>query len=399
MKLNHFIRLSLASLLLGCLNAAPAEGTVLLTEQGVKNLGLETVKVEEATFETTTFALGRTELVPENRSLLSSAIPGSVIESRLRLGLQVSKGQELVLIESRHPGNPTPTVWLTAPAEGTVVAVNTTLGAPVEPTDILAEFADLRTLNLIATLPQAVAGRIRQGTQAKIRFPVLPDREYIATMQSANACPCPDPACGLGLAGSLRSEKREGPDLNTTGVLFSLANPDNQLRPGMSAECSIIMERREQVLSVPREALQGSPTSRHVFVRHPAIPNAFDRVSVHAGLVSNGRVEILEGLFPGDEVVTRGSYSLGFAGGGSGPSLKDAMDAAHGHEHNDDGSEKKKGGEASAAADVHDDHDHGSQRPALRELFFMASTAILAVLLLVSSLRRQRATGDNSRKS
>lgn len=47
---------------------------------------------------------------------------------------------------------------------------------------------------------------------------------------------------------------------------------------------------------------------------------------------------VLPGLFPSDEVVTQGSYSLGFAGAGS-VSLKEALDAAHGHEHAEDGSE------------------------------------------------------------
>jgi hypothetical protein len=93
------------------------------------------------------------------------------------------------------------------------------------------------------------------------------------------------------------------------------------------------------VLSVPREAIQGGPANRHVFVKHMTIPNAFDRVSVQTGLTSNDRVEIIDGLLPADEVVTRGAYSLGYAGAGGGPSLKEAMDAAHGHEHNKDGSE------------------------------------------------------------
>ncbi|MBT5706623.1 MAG: hypothetical protein HOI66_09900 [Verrucomicrobia bacterium] len=49
-------------------------------------------------------------------------------------------------------------------------------------------------------------------------------------------------------------------------------------------------------------------------------------------------VEILNGMFPGDEVVSRGAYALAFAGAGN-ISLKEALDAAHGHEHNEDGSE------------------------------------------------------------
>lgn len=395
MKLLPFASLCLAAALAVPLPAATPGGTVLLTEQGVKNLGLETVKVEEAAFETTTFALGRTEAIPENRSILSSRISGRVVETRLKVGAHVTKGEQLVLIESRHAGNPPPTVWLTAPADGTIISVNTRLGAPVEPTDSLAEFADLGTIYLIATLPQAVAGRIGQGTQAKIRFPVRPDREYTATLLQFAACPCPDPACALGQDVSIRTEQREGPDLNTTGVIFTLENPDNQLRPGMSAECSIVMEKRENVLSVPREAIQGGPSNRHVYVKHPSIPHAFDRVSVHVGLAGNGRVEIKDGLFPGDEVVTRGSYSLGFAGGGGGVSLKEAMDAAHGHEHNADGSEKKAApGGAAGTADGHDhdhEHEHDAHGPGAREIFFMITTGVLAVLLVLA-LRRRHST-------
>jgi multidrug efflux pump subunit AcrA (membrane-fusion protein) len=373
--------------------AAVAVPPVILTEQGVKNLGLETVLVEETDFETTTFALGRTEAIPQNRSVLSSRIPGRVAESNLLIGTYVEKDEELVLLESRQPGNPPPTIWLKAPAKGTIIAVNATLGAPVEPTDRLAEIADLSTIYLIATVPQATAGKIKQGTKAKIHFPIRPDKEYTATLLKFAACPCPDPACALGQDTSTRSEKQEGADLNTTGIIFTIENPDNQLRPGMNAECSIIMETREGVLSVPTEALQGGASNRHVYVKHVTIPNAFDRVNVQTGLSSNDRVEILDGLLPGDEVVTRGSYSLGFAGSSGGPSLKEAMDAAHGHEHNEDGSEMTP--EQKASAGDGDDHAHDKSGSGLREIFFMAATGILALLLVVFSLRRRQPADDN----
>lgn len=379
-------------------SAAAPGGTVILTEQGVTNLGLKTVTVEEADFETTTFALGRTEAIPEKRSVLSSRIPGRVVENRLKIGGYVEKNEKLVLLESRQPGDPPPTVWLTAPAAGTVISVNTRLGAPVEPTDSLAEFADLKTIYLIATLPQATAGKIGEGTRAKVRFPIRPDKEYTATVLKFAACPCPDPACALGQDVSTRSEKSEAADLNTAGVIFTIDNPDNQLRPGMNAECSIIMEKREGVLSVPREAIQGGPSNRHVYVKHMTIPHAFDRVNVRTGLSNNERVEILDGLFPGDEVVTRGSYSLGYAGSGGGPSLKEAMDAVHGHEHNEDGSEKTPEQKAAEPAGG-DAHDHASQGTGMREIFFMAATGILTLLLAVTSLRRRQPADETAELS
>lgn len=361
---------------------------VILTEQGANNLGIETVVVEESDFEKTTFALGRTEAIPESRSVISSRIPGRVIETRLKFGAHVGKGENLVLLESRQSGSPPPSIWLTAPAEGTIIAMNTVLGSPVEPSDTLAEIADLSTIYLIVTVPQSTAGKIQAGAQARVRFPVLPEKEYTATLLKHIACPHSYPTHTLNRTGDTDSA-----NLNNASVIFTIENPDNHLRPGMNAECSIVMEKREGILSVPREAIQGSPSNRHVYVRHMTIPNAFDRVNVQTGMTGNDRVEILDGLFPGDEVVTRGSYSLGFAGGSNGISLKEALDAAHGHEHNEDGSEKSPDQKADAETE---DHDHADHVTGNREILFMISTGILTVLLLIVTLRRKQPIDENA---
>ena len=63
-----------------------------------------------------------------------------------------------------------------------------------------------------------------------------------------------------------------------------------------------------------------------LYVKDFELPNAFVRAPVELGEQNDGYVEVKNGLFPGDEVVTQGSYSLGFAGGGS-VSLKEALDA------------------------------------------------------------------------
>ena len=313
--------------------------TIVLDETGVKNLRIETVEAAETDFETTAFALGVTEAMPQKRSTLSSRIPGRVAETNLMVGTYVTKGEKLVLIESRQPGDPPPTVWLTAPADGTILSVGTVLGSPVEPSDTLADIADLGTIFVVATVPQAIAAKIKQGTQARIRFPIRPDKEYIATLLKFAACACPDPACALGQDVSTRFNDKESIDRTSAGVLFTLKNPDNTLRPGMSAEAQIILDQRKNVLSIPRSALQGEASKRFVYVKHFDLPNAFIKTPVQVGQMNDRFVEIIAGLFPADEVVTKGAYSLSFVGGGSGVSLKEALDAAHGHEHAEDGGE------------------------------------------------------------
>jgi membrane fusion protein, heavy metal efflux system len=372
--------------------SAPKLETTILDETGVKNLRIETAQAEETNFEETVFAFGRTEAVPQNRSVLSSRISGRIIENKITIGSFVNKGDKLILLESRQPGDPPPAIWLTAPADGTVLAVNAVVGSPIEPSDVLAKFADLSTTYLIVTMPQEIAGKIRQGTEARVRFPIRPDKEYTAVLLKFAACACPDPACALGQDTSTRSNEDDSADRNSASVIFTLQNPDNQLRPGMNAECSIVLNKRANVIGIPRAALQGEASKRFVYVKHFDLPNAFIKTPVQVGQMNDSMVEIVTGLFPADEVVTKGAYSLSFAGGGAGGvSLKEALDAAHGHEHAEDGGEltpeKKAEMEAKkrAASGLPPGTSGGGASP-----IWMYATGILFLLLLASLFTKLR---------
>jgi len=172
----------------------------------------------------------------------------------------------------------------------------------------------------------------------------------------------------------------------TIDAVFRLPNPGGLLRAEMRAEFSIVLSRRGGVMSVPRAALQGDAVNRFVYVEDFDLKNAFVKSPVEVGQMNDRFVEITSGLLPGDKVVTRGGYSLAFAGGGS-ISLKEALDAAHGHEHAADGSElteeERTKGAAARSGHAHDDHDHGG---ALWKII----SGVLFVLLIVSTLSKKR---------
>lgn len=171
----------------------------------------------------------------------------------------------------------------------------------------------------IARVPEDQAGKLALGAKAHIRVAALGDQ----------------PLEGVMLRVGTTADRESG----TIDAIFKVANPDLRMRPDMRAEFSIVLSKRENVIGIPRSALQGEPSKRFVFVKHFDLPNAFVKAPVQTGQMNDRFVEIISGLFPADEVVTRGAYSLSFVGGGSGISLKEALDAAHGHEHAEDGSE------------------------------------------------------------
>jgi len=338
------------------------ENTVVLDAAGVQNLGIETVTVEESTFERTIPVLGKIEHICESHSVLSSRIAGRIIEVGIHKGEFAKKGDVLLRIESRQPGDPPPVIELKAPADGLVTRSDGHLGAPVEPDKELMEIVDLTNVWAVARVPQHQADLLKEGLTARVRIPALGKEEH----QSA--------FLRLGTGGESSP--------STVDAIFELPNPGSKLRPGMRAEISLIAAKREGVFSIPRDALQGDRSNRFVFIKDYELANAFVRVPVTVGEIGGERVEITAGLLPGDEVVLKGSYALSFAGKGS-ASLKEALDAAHGHPHNEDGTEMSKEEIAAAAAGGGDhDHAHGGGGPLV--IFLAIACGVLFVLLLAS---------------
>ncbi len=348
---------------------------IILDEAGVKNLRLETAEATEDNFSQNILALGRIEVFPGRLHIVSSRIPGRATKVNVKPDQAVQAGDELIVLESRQPGDPPPSITLTAPSAGLIADMTVAPGKPVSPDDSLLSIVDLAVVHAIAQVPEHFAGLLKPGQKAHIRVPGYPDKTFAATLEH------------LGAMADAQTATLE--------AAFHVDNPDGLLRPGMRAEFRIETSSRENVMSVPREAVQGEGASRYVYVADFELENAFEKVPVEIGEENEARIEIVNGLFPGDTVVTRGAYALGFAGKGS-VSLKEALDAAHGHAHAEDGSELsgEEHGDHDHEDDGHDhgDHDHTANAGGFTPLtwFFAGLSGLLLVLLMLSTAFRQR---------
>ena len=139
--------------------------------------------------------------------------------------------------------------------------------------------------------------------------------------------------------------------------------------------------------------MQGEGASRFVYVKDFDLKNAFVKTMVEVGQVNDRFAEITNGLLPGDSVVTRGGYSLAFAGGGS-VSLKAALDAAHGHDHAEDGSELTADAEkAQAEGKEGDAHGHAEGEGGAST--WKIVSGVLGALLVASLLRGRKSKGND----
>jgi membrane fusion protein (multidrug efflux system) len=175
---------------------------------------------------------------------------------------------------------------ITAPFSGYASLRNISPGAVVSSGTEIATISDISTIKLDFPVPETALAAIRPGltiSAVSAAYPDTPFRGQIATV---------DPVID--------------PNTRAVTVRARLPNPDGRLKPGMLLTVSIETAPRMGI-SVPELAVVGEGESRFVYIVENGTAK---RVQVRTGLRAGGRVEILEGLKPGQPVVTEGVVKL-----------------------------------------------------------------------------------------
>ena len=191
-------------------------------------------------------------------------------------------------------GSPAPTPVLLpirSPIQGTVIARNATIGAPVGPDTVLFELADLSTLWLVAKVPETTMRNIRRGDTVTVTIDALPDQ----------------PVSGrVSYIGATVSDTTR-----TVDVRIDVPNTTSRLKPGMFARAQFVTRgAHDQSVKtlIPQIAVQELKGTRVVFV--PRSDGGFDIREVAAGASIGDDIEILSGLKAGERIVTSGSFTL-----------------------------------------------------------------------------------------
>jgi membrane fusion protein, multidrug efflux system len=90
-------------------------------------------------------------------------------------------------------------------------------------------------------------------------------------------------------------------------VRAKVPNADQRLRPGLFARVTVLLQLKEDALTIPEQAIVPQGDSQFVFKIDDG-KAMLTKVSV--GMRRSGQVEILDGLGVGDEVVTAGQLKL-----------------------------------------------------------------------------------------
>jgi cobalt-zinc-cadmium efflux system membrane fusion protein len=176
---------------------------------------------------------------------------------------------------------------LTSPIGGIVVERNATIGATVGTDANLFKIIDISRVWIDANVFEKDLERVRRGQEVKVSVPAFPGSSFSGKVILVSSV--------------------VDPETRTVKVRTEVPNPDNKLKPDMFANVEIITDVHRTAISIPQSALLNDGGQTVVFV---ATGSDYQKRTVTAGIQSNDRVEILDGLQTGDKVVVKGNYLL-----------------------------------------------------------------------------------------
>ncbi len=174
-----------------------------------------------------------------------------------------------------------------APQNGQILTIGIAAGDTVEGFDPVVEIADPSQLEVAAELGAEQMRQLQEGQPAEVN---LLAREDVIMPAQIRRLPAP---YGSGGSGAIEEQDRTTrfQVLDTRGQTFE---------PGIKVRVRIVLQRKENVLVLPTEAIRSFEGRRFVIVREG---DSERRVTVRTGIEANGNIEILEGLEEGDIVV------------------------------------------------------------------------------------------------
>lgn len=84
-------------------------------------------------------------------------------------------------------------------------------------------------------------------------------------------------------------------------------NADEQLRPGLFARVTLMLELKPQALTIPEQAIVPRGGDQYVY---KVVDGKASQIKVRTGIRRDGQVEIVSGLADGDTVVTAGQLKI-----------------------------------------------------------------------------------------
>ncbi|MHB9068085.1 MAG: efflux RND transporter periplasmic adaptor subunit, partial [Pirellulaceae bacterium] len=340
-----------------------AGDTIMLSERAREAIGLTTAKIEFGDMHRVVAVNAHVEIPWNSQTMITSLVPGKIAQVSVRPGEVVVPGQELAQIVSgelellqrtllqaraeaafaaklsdqrsaldqqgviagkafleaqaalagktaalemarqkllaigcdeatiqrvEESGKPLEYVSVASPLGGVIMHADVRIGQLVTPTDHLFHVVDPSQLWIVGDVLESDVRFLEKNQPIEATFAAHPDVKF------------------TGLIDHVRLKMDR--QTRTQEVVVRVDNPEGQLRPGMFGRLQISVHVVEDAIVCPTDAIIRSRTGTYLLVQR--MPGKYDNRGVKLGLTQNGHVEVLEGVFPGDQVVLVGNALL-----------------------------------------------------------------------------------------
>lgn len=192
------------------------------------------------------------------------------------------------IVETGKPHSRYP---ITAPNAGQIVMQHVTLGTTIDKSDSLYSILNTDVVWVEGEIYEDTLALIHDslqvGGEVRIRVPAYPDTVFTGKISEISAVVDP--------------EKR------TVHFWTEVGNSGNRLKPGMFADQTLVIDKYDDVLSVPLSAVVQDGATLVVFVESG---NTYTKHEVAVGAKDDQYIEIKDGLLAGELVVVQGTHQL-----------------------------------------------------------------------------------------
>ncbi|WP_194863108.1 efflux RND transporter periplasmic adaptor subunit [Myxococcus sp. AB036A] len=222
-------------------------------------------------------------LARQSQSAANASLVGA---ARKRLELWGLSAAQIERVAQR--GQPVENMPFLAPASGYVLEKNVVEGAAVKAGERLFRIAPLAKVWVEADVYEQDLARVKPGHPVEVTLPYLPGKKYAGSVGYVYP----------SLQGATRTGR----------IRIELPNPELELKPDMYADVRFILQGGAPRLQIPDSAVIYTGPRRLVFV--DLGEGRLRPQEVKLGIKGNGTYEVLEGLSPGDVVVTSGNFLI-----------------------------------------------------------------------------------------
>jgi membrane fusion protein (multidrug efflux system) len=176
---------------------------------------------------------------------------------------------------------------IVAPFSGIVGLRHVSVGEYITAGQALVNLEAIDPVKADFRVPEKFLPAIRVGQTIRIKVDAFPDASFEGKVYAID------------------------PKLDVSGrsllVRALVPNNDQLLRPGLFARVTVLLQLKEDALTVPEQAIVPQGDSQFVY---KIVDGKVKLTKVVTGTRREGRVEIVEGLTVGDEVVTAGQLKI-----------------------------------------------------------------------------------------